>query len=172
PASGGHVSWQQLGDRAAVTFQNITEYTNQDHPTINSNSFQFELFYDGRIRLTFLKIDARDGLVGLSQGLGIPAAFEQSDLTLYPSCSARLALTLPTSASEGDGTLPLQGQVSLPSATVSNVTVTLKSTDSSKLIVPGLITITAGHTNAFFDVTVVDDSVLDGTQIASVSATA
>src|SRR5204863_3593994 len=32
PTSGGQVSWQQLGDRAVVTFQNVTEYT-RDHPT-------------------------------------------------------------------------------------------------------------------------------------------
>src|SRR5439155_21180338 len=122
-------SWQQLGDRAVVTFQNVTEYVNSEHPTINSNSFQFELFYDGRFRLTFLKIDARAGLVGLSEGLGIPAAFAESDFTAYPSCSARLALILPASASEGDGTLPLQGQVWLPSPAASNVTVALKSSD-------------------------------------------
>src|SRR5207302_1086455 len=127
PSSGGQVSWQQLGDRAVVTFQNVTEYVNRDHPLVNSNSFQFELFYDGRIRLTFLRIYDRDGLVGLSEGLGIPAAFTESDFTAYPSCSARLALVLPASASEGDGTLPLQGQVWLPSPTASNVAVTLTS---------------------------------------------
>jgi hypothetical protein len=81
PAGGGIVSWKQLGDRAAVTYQAVPEYN-----TANTNSFQVELFYDGRIRFTYLQIDAIYGLVGLSAGLGVPAGFTPSDFSADPAC--------------------------------------------------------------------------------------
>ena len=68
---------------AAVTFQNISEIGTSD-----SNNFQFELFFDGTIRITYLRIDATNSLAGLSQGLGIPPDFvEESDLDVYGPCS-------------------------------------------------------------------------------------
>lgn len=167
PAAGGRVSWQQLGDRIAVTFENVPEFEKN-----NSNSFQFELFYDGRIRLTYLAVAARGGIVGLSQGGGLPPAFVESDFNSYPSCSSRLTLLLPDSATEGAGTLSLQGQVWLPFPTSTNLSVTLKSGDVSELTVPSLITIPAGQSNAFFDLLVVDDNILDGTEIVPISADA
>ena len=75
PSSGGSVSWQQLTDRVAVTFQNVPPAG-----TSNSNSFQVELFFDGAIRITWLEIQASNALVGLSAGGGqVPPGFEQSD---------------------------------------------------------------------------------------------
>jgi hypothetical protein len=78
PSSGGMVSWKQLGDRIAVTWESVPEFG-----TSNSNSFQVEMFFDGKIRITWLAIAALDGLAGLSQGLGIPMDFFESDLSLY-----------------------------------------------------------------------------------------
>ena len=60
----GAAPWKQLADRVAVTFQNVPEYS-----TSNANSFQIEMFFDGRIRITCLGIAATDGLIGLSPGL-------------------------------------------------------------------------------------------------------
>ena len=82
PPTGGTISWKQLPDRVAVTFQNISEIGTSD-----SNNFQFELFFDGTIRITYLRIDATDGLAGLSQGLGMPPDFVESDLDVYGPCS-------------------------------------------------------------------------------------
>ncbi len=175
PQRKGRVSWQQLGDRVAVSFENVPEFNDieqlEDDPA-NSNNFQFELFYDGRIRLTFLGVSAHGGLVGLSQGIGIPPGFAPSDFSSYPSCASRLTVLLPSSATEGNGILALQGQVWLPAPTASNVVVLLKSSDLSEVTVPASIIVPAGHTNAFFDIGVVDDVVVDGTQVVSVSATA
>src|SRR6185503_13645496 len=70
PGAGGTISWKQLADRFAATWQSLPEYG-----TVNSNNFQIELFFDGRIRITRLGITATDGLIGLSQGLGTPADF-------------------------------------------------------------------------------------------------
>ena len=76
PNAGGKVSWKQLDDRAAVTWQNVPEYG-----TNNSNTFQIELFFNGRIRLSWLEVDAENGIVGLSNGEGVPADFEETDFS-------------------------------------------------------------------------------------------
>lgn len=78
PAAAGTVSWKQAGDHVAVTYQNIPEYR-----TTTTNNFQIELFTNGVIRLTYLKLDTVRGLVGLSRGLGVPADFQPSDLDGY-----------------------------------------------------------------------------------------
>ncbi|MHC4462656.1 MAG: M14 family zinc carboxypeptidase [Planctomycetota bacterium] len=80
-SSSGSVSWKQLGDRIAVTWQNVPEYS-----ASNSNSLQIEMFFDGTIRVTWLGIAATDGLVGLSEGNGVPEDFDESDLSAYGPC--------------------------------------------------------------------------------------
>ena len=81
PSTGGTISWQQLADRAVVTFQDVPEYSSG-----NPVSFQVEMFFDGSITLTHLSISVTDGLVGLSDGAGVPADFVESDLSAYGSC--------------------------------------------------------------------------------------
>ena len=76
PAIGGAVSWMQIADRVAVTWLNVPEY-GQSSP----NTFQIELFYDGEIDVTWLGIASIDGLAGLSRGLGVPADFQETDLS-------------------------------------------------------------------------------------------
>ncbi len=81
PGSTGTVTWQQLADRAVVTFLNVSEYG-----AGTTNTFQIEMFYNGRIVVSYLSVAAADGLAGLSAGLGVPANFEPSDLSGYPEC--------------------------------------------------------------------------------------
>lgn len=76
PAEGGTISWKELSDRAVVTWQNVPEDGGN-----NMNTFQIELYYDGRIQLAWLNIAATDGLVGLSPGGGVPVDFFETDLT-------------------------------------------------------------------------------------------
>ena len=83
PGAGGTINIQQTSDRLAVTYQNVPEFG-----MANQNSFQIEMFFDGRIRITYLRIDASDGLVGLSRGDGVPIDFLESDFTSYPSCES------------------------------------------------------------------------------------
>ena len=75
-SNGGQVSWKYMIDRVAVTWQNVPEYNNS-----NPNTFQIELFYDGNIRLSWLAIAAERGIVGLSDGLGVPPDFQETDLS-------------------------------------------------------------------------------------------
>lgn len=77
PSIGGSISWKQLADRAVVTFSGVPEVGQ----TTLTNSFQFELFFDGTLRVTTLAINANDGLAGISQGEGIPIGFSETDFT-------------------------------------------------------------------------------------------
>lgn len=79
PLLGGSISWRQLGDRVAVTYDSIRQYGASD-----SNTFQIELLFDGRLTITYLSLGAADGLVGLSRGTGLPPGFAESDFSAYP----------------------------------------------------------------------------------------
>jgi subtilisin family serine protease len=81
PSAGGTVSWKLLDDRAVVTFEEVPEYSFS-----NASSFQVEMLFDGRIRITLLGIAAQDGLLGLSDGGGLSPYFTESDLSGYGSC--------------------------------------------------------------------------------------
>jgi hypothetical protein len=61
------ISWRQLGDRVAVTYENVPRWHMSD-----SNSFQIEMYFDGTIRITWLSIDAIAWIAGLSEGNGLP----------------------------------------------------------------------------------------------------
>ena len=78
PSAGGTISYKQLKDRLVVTFQNVPETG-----LTSTNSFQIELFYGGKIRITWLGIAAGDGLAGLSDGFGLPQYFVESNLSGY-----------------------------------------------------------------------------------------
>lgn len=83
----GAVSCKQLPDRVAVTFQNVAQYG-----AGGSNNFQIEMFFDGRIRLTWLGIGAATPalgathpLVGLSSGGGRPPRYRWQEFQGYVS---------------------------------------------------------------------------------------
>jgi uncharacterized repeat protein (TIGR01451 family) len=165
PTAGGRITWRQSSNLVAVTFVNVPEYFG----TV-TNSFQVEWFFDGRIRLTYLRVGS-DGIVGLSAGSGVPTPFLESDFSTYPSCSVpSLRLTLPVTVVEGAA--DLTGSVQLPVAAVTDLTVSLSSTDSSELGVPASVVIPAGQTEASFSIVASDDSRLDGAQPVLVRAAA
>ncbi len=168
PAQGGTVYWQEFSNRVAATWDRVPEYG-----AGNSNSFQIEMFFDGRVRVTWLRVDATRGLSGLSRGTGLPFGFDESDLSGYGSCGGG-ALMLPfiAAVTEGQGVLVNGGVVTLLFPTPTNLTVTLTSSDTSELTVPASVVILAGQTNGFFDLTVVNDAELDGTQSATIEASA
>ena len=83
PPGGAAVSWRQLADRAAVTYQNVPLFGDKTA----TNSFQVEIFFaDGVIRVTWLSVKAKNGIVGLSAGRPLPAGFQESDLSRYLAC--------------------------------------------------------------------------------------
>jgi subtilisin family serine protease len=83
PANNQSISYKQLDDRAAVTFEDVPLWTDKDA----KSSFQIEMFFvDGSIRVTWIDVDATAPVVGLSHGYGMPVLFAQSDLNEYPPC--------------------------------------------------------------------------------------
>jgi hypothetical protein len=76
----GQCSWKQLSDRAAMTWLNCPVAG-----TAGTDTFQIELFYDGRIRLTYLGLASTGGIAGLSSGVMSPD-FAESDLTALGGC--------------------------------------------------------------------------------------
>ncbi len=167
PSTHGAVSWKLESNRVAVTYFRVPEFG-----TINTNNFQIELFFDGRVRLTFLRMDARNGLVGLSQGLGVPANFAESNFGGFPECAPLLQVTLPSGVTESDGLLTSAGKVSIASPLATNLTINLFSASSSQISVPESIVLWASATNAFFDLDLMDDALLNGTRAVNITATA
>jgi len=84
PSSSGTVSWKQLSDRVAVTWEDVPEYS-----TSNTNNFQIEMFFDGRIRITWVQLDVQDAIAGLSAGSGLDPDFLATDLTAALGCGPR-----------------------------------------------------------------------------------
>ncbi len=167
PATGGTVSWKQFADRVAVTYQAVPVYGF----SALTNTFQVEMFFDGRIRITYLGLNTPGALVGLSPGNGTPADFFASDFSIYDACSP-LSLALPASAAENAGVLANAGEVWVASALPTNLTVCLSSSSPSRLTVPATATLLAGQLYGAFDLTLVDNNVHDGDQSVTITASA
>ena len=163
PSHGGKVSWKQLPDEAVVTFQEVPKnYSGK------RNSFQIEMFFDGTLRLTHLEADIGDGLVGLSKGGGTPADFVESNLSEYPSC---FFLSLPESVAEGrdtDRIAPATLGALIPPP--ARVEMRMDSSDLTELRVDRTVVFPAGESSVLFDLTTVDDELLDGTQTVTITA--
>jgi oligosaccharide reducing-end xylanase len=98
---------------------------------------------------------------------------DAGEVTLYRTePAAQLQVVIPATATEGDGLLPGQGSVSVIPIPTNDVVVNLTSSDTSEVTVPSSVTYPAGQTNVVFDLTVMEDTALDGDQIATVSASA
>ncbi len=79
--ANGTVSSRALADQIVVTYEDVPQYNNND-----SNNFQVQLFFNGDIHITWLGIDANDGIAGLSAGSGVPSDYLEMDLSATPSC--------------------------------------------------------------------------------------
>ncbi|MEM8679636.1 MAG: PQQ-binding-like beta-propeller repeat protein, partial [Planctomycetota bacterium] len=81
-----------------------------------------------------------------------------------------LTLDLDAFTTEGNGML--EGRVEIPYAVEHDVTISLASDDHTELVPPPYVFLPAGATSVPFQLTIVDDALLDGTQIAQISASA
>jgi hypothetical protein len=171
--AGASVSWKQLPDRFVVTWQNICGPSDPD-----ISSFQAELFFDGTIRMTIVHVPTNlwfTPTVGLWRGAGRPDDFTSTDFAGAVDCGAALpslSITAPASYTEGQYHLLNEGRVSIPAPIVTNLTVQLTSADTNQCVVPVCVIIPAGATNASFNLDIMDDHVLGGTQLAAVGASA
>jgi hypothetical protein len=80
-------------------------------------------------------------------------------------------LSIPSVATEGDGTLVGRGSLVVGPAPAEDLTVSLTSSNTGKVTVPTSVIIPAGQTNAVFDLTIIDNSLLDGDQLVIITAT-
>src|SRR5262249_28364840 len=134
----------------------------------NRNSFQLELFFDGRVRLTYLGIDTPRALVGLSAGGGLPSDFVASVFAQYGSCSPGMDLVMASQAQESAG--QLQATVRIPKILDHDLVVNLTSLNPGLVAVPATITVPSGRDLADFTMTVHDNSELDGTKVVRITA--
>ncbi|OYW76315.1 MAG: hypothetical protein B7Z37_09475 [Verrucomicrobia bacterium 12-59-8] len=82
--------------------------------------------------------------------------------------SGTLSIAVPSSASEGAA--PVTGTISVSSAPAGNLTISLTSSDVTAATVPATVTILSGQTSATFPITIIDDTLIDGTQVAAITA--
>lgn len=82
-----------------------------------------------------------------------------------------VTVDLPASIVENGAAQSAGGTVTLGMAAASDLIVSLNSSDTTELTVPASVIIPAGKTSASFALTPVDDSLLDGDQIVTVTAT-
>lgn len=87
PPYGGTISWKQLPDRVAVTYDGV--YSLWPYAP---NSFQIEMYFDGRIEITYLAIASESNLVGLSAGTGVPSDFVMSNFNDSSVCDVMRVL--------------------------------------------------------------------------------
>ena len=109
------------------------------------------------------------------RGMGFGATSPASTTTIgvvesYVVPLLPVTLTVPHNATEGDA--PVLAQVSVSSAATSNVTFAISCTATSQVTVPPTVTLLAGQTTTNFPITIVDDTLLDGPQSATISVTA
>jgi hypothetical protein len=94
----------------------------------------------------------------------------QVHIIIHDTNTTTLSVTLPASASESDGTLTSAGSVSIGTPVAADFAVNLTSSDTSRLIVPATTVIPNGQTSAVFDLTFVNNTVIEGPQNVSVTA--
>ncbi|MCX8169880.1 MAG: hypothetical protein N3D72_02205, partial [Candidatus Methanomethyliaceae archaeon] len=80
PGGGGTVSYKFEQDAFIVTYSQVPRYGSGE---VN---IQAELFYDGRIAITWLNCVSSSFIAGLSKGDGVPGDLEISDFLMYGDC--------------------------------------------------------------------------------------
>ena len=132
---------------------------------------------DGVASTTFAVAAVDDTLVDGDQSVTLTASatgYSDGTTTLTVTDDDSLALTLsvsPTSVSEGAGTSAATGTVSR-NTTSGAITVTLSSSDPSEATVPASVTLGDGVASTTFAVAAVDDTLVDGDQSVTLTASA
>ena len=171
PGAGGAVSWQQLSDRLAVTWQDVPEFG-----LANRNTFQVEWFFDGTLRFTWAGVAPQIGAnystpkVGLVAGGGVPANFVETDFSVNHSCLPPIALLLPVEVTEGQG--PWTGLVMLAVPSPAGTVVSFTCSETNATTVPVAVDIPPGDSSATFLLQIDDDHRLRGSRKLKVTAAA
>ena len=119
------------------------------------------LNYNSRFRIRFNQFD---NFQIPFDGLGL------DDVTVTGDAVKRLSLSLPPEVREDAGVLTNRALVLLGSVAAKDLVVTLVSSDPGRLRVPATVTIPAGGRSALFDLILLDNGVLDGSQPVAINA--
>ncbi len=111
---------------------------------------------------------ATNVIIQASPPYGLPAAFYP--LKIIPS--PQLFLSAPASSFEGAGVLVNAGAVSITNVDSVDNLVSLSSNDELAMTVPPTVLIPAGQTSAVFNITIVDNTRLEGTHTPYIFASA
>jgi hypothetical protein len=82
-SSVGSVYFLELDDKIVITYKDVRHYPGSAGMSVDPNDFQIEMFFDGRVRLTYLRAAVTTGVIGLSRGGGVPFGFTDSDFSAY-----------------------------------------------------------------------------------------
>jgi hypothetical protein len=85
---------------------------------------------------------------------------------------SQLSVSVPPSATKGQGVLAGQGSVSIAKPLPANVTVSLTSSDPTEVTVPASVAILAGQTNVAFNLDILDNGLLTGPENVAITAMA
>ncbi len=118
-----------------------------------------------------------DSLVDLGQIVTITASARgysnaQAQMLVLDNEAPTVDLRLPGAVSEGDGVRLNAGQITLTSPLTEPVAFTLGSSDTTELQVAPTLVFPAGTNRARFDLTVMEDTIPDGTQAVQVVVSA
>ena len=117
------------------------------------------------------ELDGAQQVTLMANAAGWPTATDT--MTINDNDTGYLVMDItPTEATEGDGILVGAGMVAISQSMDVDVAVSLTASLPDELSVPSTVVIPAGQTTAFFDITILDDSELDGTQLVDIAATA
>ncbi len=154
------VSYKQLDDRIAITWS-----TPQGNGIVSP--VQLELFIDGRIRVTHVKLA---GLGRLLIFLDRGGDGVRESALFWLAQSQILILDLPAVKREGEG--EFIGKIRLEPAPEQDLWVKLASGNSDAISVPEALRVPAGLGSVEFPVNVIDDTALDGDQSSWVTVAA
>ena len=112
-----------------------------------------------------------DGLQFVRLTASAPGVMTGTVITrVYDNETAVLSLHIPEEATEGDGMLVNQAMISAGLLVSAPVNVLLKSSNPKEVITPEFVTIPKGQGFIHFDLTIVDDTAIDGLQSVTITA--
>ena len=106
----------------------------------------------------------------VTASLPLPYIQGESSILVYDNDVNTITVSVPSAATEGDGTLTEAGTVTLSEPVTGDVIISLSSTDTSEATVPPAVTVLDGEASASFDITIIDDNQIDGPISLSITA--
>ncbi|MFC1582315.1 hypothetical protein ACFL4W_02130, partial [Planctomycetota bacterium] len=104
------------------------------------------------------------------RGAGDPGAGSPDIGAVDMAAGPSIIVSIPAAAAEGDGVLAGQGTVTLSVPASGNQIINLSSNDTSEITVDAQVTVIDTQTTAGFDLTVLTDGIIDGSQTVTISA--